>query len=124
MLILVLTYTVLAFGGLFALALVILRIGTLMGDCPVSAARARTAALTITTGFVAIGAGGAILIGAGIPFLAAAPLSAVMLALGCATLCLGLGFTHAVATLRAVTQPPAADSAAPLQPVEAPVAPA
>ena len=106
MLILIFSYILMAFGGVVALAVMILRIGALMGDCPDSAARARTAALTIATGFAAIGTGGVILIGAAIPVLEASPVGALMIALGSAALCLGLGFTHAVATLRAVTQPP------------------
>ncbi|MEP1522552.1 hypothetical protein [Ascidiaceihabitans sp.] len=106
MLILILSYILIAFGGVIALASMILRIGTLMGDCPITAARAKTASLTIATGFAAIGAGGVILIGAAIPVLQQEPAAALMIALGFAALSLGLGFTHAVATLRAVTLPP------------------
>ncbi|MDG1471015.1 MAG: hypothetical protein P8Q26_05565 [Ascidiaceihabitans sp.] len=102
MLFLTLTYIAIAAGGLIALALMILKIGQMIGDCPQSKAAARAAAVTITTGFAAIGAGGVILIGAVLPILRDEPLAALMLALGFAALCLGLGFTHAVATLRAV----------------------
>lgn len=95
-------YIALGFGGLAALAVMILRIGTLLGECPQSRATARAGAVTIATGFSAIGAGGVILIGAALPLLAQAPMAGFLLALGFAALCLGLGFTHAISTLRAV----------------------
>jgi hypothetical protein len=100
-----LAYVLLAFGALATLCLMILRIGTLMGQCPTTGAAARTAALTIATGYAAIGAGGVILVGALIPLLADAPLMGFLLALGFASLCLGLGFTNAMATLRAALSP-------------------
>lgn len=95
-------YIALGFGGLAALSIMILRIGTLLGECPQSRATARAGAVTIATGFSAIGAGGVILIGAALPLLAQAPLAGFLVALGFAALCLGLGFTHAIGTLRAV----------------------
>lgn len=98
-------YVALAFGALVALCIMILRIGAMIGTCPVSGANARTAAVTIATGFAAIGAGGVVLIGAVLPLMAAEPLMGFLLALGFASLCLGLGFTHAVGTLRAVVTP-------------------
>ncbi|MEM6304612.1 MAG: hypothetical protein AAF744_07830 [Pseudomonadota bacterium] len=107
MIIIATTYILLAFGALTALCSMILRIGALIGHCPDSSAKARTAAITIATGFAAIGAGGVILIGALLPVFQEAPLTGFMLALGFAALCLGLGFTHAVGTLRAVAGAPA-----------------
>ena len=80
----------------------ILRIGALLGECPQSRATARAGAVTIATGFSAIGAGGVILIGAALALLAQAPMAGFLVALGFAALCLGLGFTHAISTLRAV----------------------
>jgi hypothetical protein len=97
-------YIALAFGALAALAIMILRIGALLGECPQSRATARAAAITIATGFAAIGAGGVILIGAALPLVANAPLAGFLAALGFAALCLGLGFTQAVGTLRALMQ--------------------
>lgn len=102
MLVLALLYIALGFGALTALAAMILRIGALLGECPKSRATARAGAVTIATGFAAIGAGGVILIGAALPFLAQAPLAGFLSALGFAALCLGLGFTQAVGTLRAL----------------------
>ena len=95
-------------GGLATLALLsamILKIGALMADCPGGGPAARTAAITVATGFAAIGAGGVLLIGAALPLFAATPVPAAMVALGLAALCLGLGFTQAVATLREVLSP-------------------
>ena len=102
MLILALLYIALGFGALAALAVMILRIGSLLGECPQSRAIARTGAVTIATGFSAIGAGGVILIGATLPLLADAPMVGFLTALGLAALCLGLGFTQAIGTLCAV----------------------
>ena len=107
MLMLALTYITLALAALIALCVMILKIGKLIGDCPQSAAAARAAAVTVATGFAAIGAGGIILIGAVLPVLEDAALPGFFLSLGFAALCLGLGFTHAVATLRAVVRMPA-----------------
>lgn len=109
MILIALTYVVLAFGALTALCLMILRIGRMLGDCPQTRATARAGAVTIATGFAAIGAGGVILIGAALPMIPEAPFAAFLLALGFAALCLGLGFTHAVGTLRAVIANPLPD---------------
>jgi len=102
MTLLALSYIALAFGGLTALCIMILRIGAMIGTCPNTGAAARAAAVTIATGFAAIGAGGVILIGALLPLNAAQPVVAFLGAAGLASLCLGLGFTHAIGTLRAV----------------------
>lgn len=102
MLILLTTYVTLALGALITLSLMILKIGNLLADCPNNTPATKAVAVTITTGFAAIGTGGVILIGATLPVLVDVPYLALMLALGLAALCLGLGFSHAVATLRAV----------------------
>lgn len=97
-------YPIFALGALGILTAMILRIGRMLGDCPQAQTRARAAAVTIATGYAAIGAGGtflglaAVFAGQGTPFVA-------IVALGFVILCLGLGFGHAIATLRAVTQP-------------------
>ena len=111
-------------AGLIIVALLsymILKIGALMSQCPqgrtdTSAGTnpgARTAAITIATGFAAIGSGGVLLIGAVLPLLADMPELGVVLGLGFVALCLGLGFTQAVATLRSVLSPPALNPVAP-----------
>ncbi|MEX0300815.1 MAG: hypothetical protein AB3N24_00190 [Leisingera sp.] len=88
---------------LLAMALMILRIGTLLGDCPQSGRAAKAGAVTIATGYAMVGLGGVILIGAAIPMLEM-ELLGLLPALGLAAICLGLGFSHAVATLRAVVR--------------------
>ena len=100
------TYALIAYfavsaSALLALAAMILAIGKSLGDCPQTGRAARAGAITIATGFTAIGAGAVILIAATLPaFDSAAP--ATLGAIGLACLILGLGFTHAVTTLRAV----------------------
>ena len=47
--------TLLVLGGLIAM---ILKIGAMMGDCPISNGAARSASITIATGYAAIGLGG------------------------------------------------------------------
>ncbi|MFT7593289.1 MAG: hypothetical protein ACI8R4_000602 [Paracoccaceae bacterium] len=111
MLILVLTYVILSLGTLITLSGMILKIGTLLADCPQTTPATKAVAVTIATGFAAIGAGGVILIGAALPVLSGSPVLALMLALGLAALCLGLGFSHALATLRAVLHQATADVA-------------
>lgn len=117
MLTLALLYIPLALSAVVALTLMILHIGALVGDCPVTRARAQAVAVTVATGFATIGAGSVIMIGAVLPVLGDAPLVGLMLALGFAALCLGLGFTHAMGTLRAALVPaqpqpqPAGDAA-------------
>ncbi|MCZ4254559.1 hypothetical protein O4H53_03335 [Sulfitobacter sp. G21635-S1] len=110
MILLALIYLLLAFGALAALCIMILRIGAMIGTCPQTGAAARAAAVTIATGFAAIGTGGVILIGALLPLAVSGPVISFLLALGLASLCLGLGFTHAVGTLRAVLATPARDN--------------
>jgi hypothetical protein len=97
-------YIALAFGALASLAFMILRIGQLLSECPKNGPIIRAGAITIATGFAAIGAGGVVLIGAILPLLSNAPFAGFLGALGLATLCLGLGFINAVGTLRALMQ--------------------
>lgn len=90
-------------GAVVLLSLMILRIGALMSACPEGAPFARPAAVTIATGFAAIGTGLVLLVGALLPLFPEALDAALPLALGFASLCLGLGFTQAASTLRDVT---------------------
>lgn len=113
MILLALIYILLTFGALVALCIMILRIGAMIGTCRQTGAAARAAAVTIATGFATIGAGGLILIGTLLPLAISGSLFSLMLALGLAGLCLGLGFTHAIGTLRAVVAAP--DQGAPRQ---------
>ena len=105
-------YITFAIGTVIALTAMILHIGALVGDCPITGARARAVSISVATGFAAIGAGGVIMIGSILPVLAHTPFAALMLALGFAALCLGLGFTHAMGTLRAALAPEQPESAA------------
>jgi len=104
MLIYTFLYATLAMSGVAALTIAILHIGQLLTPCPERGSMARITALSIACAFAAIGAGGVILIGALLPLLAASPLVGMPLALGLAILCLGLGFTQAVAQLQAILQ--------------------
>lgn len=104
-LLLLAAYAVLAFGTLGVLGWMIIRIGALVGDCPASDARARAASLTIATGYLAIGAGGVVLGGAVAVFVEL-NLAATIAVLGFIVLCLGLGFSNAISTLRAVVVTP------------------
>lgn len=96
-------FFLIAASALAALSVMIFKIGEALADCPVTGRAAKAGSLTIVTGFVAIGAGAVMIIGAGV-FVALPQLDVegVMAALGLSVLCLGLGFTHAIATLRDV----------------------
>lgn len=96
------SYAVVSLAALVALASMILKIGAMLGHCPQSRAMAKSAAVTIATGYTAIGAGGVLLIGAILPVMRDDALVGLVGALGLAVLCLGLGFTQAITTLRAV----------------------
>ncbi len=101
------TYFILYFGlaacALIALAIMIFRIGAALTDCPITGRAARAGALTIVSGFAAIGSGGIILIAAfAMVLVPGLTLAGLMGALGLSLLCLGLGFTQAVASLRDV----------------------
>ncbi len=95
-------YFALALALTITLAGMILKVGTLLGECPDSGRAAKAAAVTIATGYTAVGFGGLILIGAGYVAIAPGELAGLLGALGLASLCLGLGFSNAVVTLRAV----------------------
>ncbi|MEL6960151.1 MAG: hypothetical protein AAGL89_14490 [Pseudomonadota bacterium] len=117
-LIYLIAYAVLSFSTLLALGWMVLRIGGLMGDCPAARDRAKAASVTIATGYIAIGAGGVVLGGAGVVFLGG-QLAVALAMLGLVVLCLGLGFSNAISTLRAVLAPPAPakEPQLPLEPV-------
>jgi hypothetical protein len=104
----ILAYFAIALGTLIALARMILLIGRSMGECPQTGRVARAAATSIATGFLAIGMGGVILIAATIPALdprtSANQAIVVLFNAGLASLILGLGFTHALRTLRVILQ--------------------
>ncbi|MEP2890633.1 hypothetical protein [Tateyamaria sp.] len=108
MLIIAFLYFILGLGAVAALSLMIMRIGALAGNCPHTRERAYVNTLSIATGFAAIGAGGVLMIGAILPLIAGGLFSALMLPLGFAALCLGLGFTHAMGMLRAALVDPTA----------------
>ena len=114
-----LTYILLGFGALAAVRTMILRIGAMLGACPDTCAAARAASVTITTGFAAIGAGGVIMVAAVMPLFPQTVFATFLLALGFVSLCLGLGFTHAIGTLRAVITDPKAQNR-PARPAPAP----
>ena len=98
---LVILYFTIAFCALAGLSLMIFQIGKALADCPATGRAARAGALTIISAFIAIGTGGILLVAGGaISILPFASLTGLMLALGVAILCLGLGFTNAVAALR------------------------
>ena len=107
-------YFIGALSVLVALAVMILKIGTVLGQCPDKGQAARAGAITIATGFTAIGAGCVTLIAAALPAFGLG-LMALCICLGGATLALGLGFSNAVATLRSImvdTKPVPAQPAA------------
>ncbi len=106
-------YFILAACALGALSFMIFKIGEALADCPVTGRAARAGSLTIVTGFVAIGGGGVLIIAAGV-FVTLPDLApeGIMAALGLSILCLGLGFSHAIATLRDVVAQAAKQQAA------------
>jgi len=91
--------TLLILGGLITM---ILKIGAMMGACPITNGAARSASITIATGYAAIGLGGVSLAGVIIPALMEIGPAAILCAVGFASMALGLGFTQAMGTLRAV----------------------
>ncbi|THH34410.1 hypothetical protein E4Z66_18410 [Aliishimia ponticola] len=104
MIIAILVYIPLALSMTAALSFAILHVGTLSAECPEQASAARISAFSIATGFAATGTGGVLLIGALMLIVPETHTIALAFCLGLAALCLGLGFSHAVATLGAVTQ--------------------
>jgi hypothetical protein len=107
-------YLGLALLMLLAMALMILKIGTLLGECPQSGRAAKAGAVTIASGYAMVGLGSVILLGAAIPLLEGG-LLALLATLGLVAICLGLGFSHAVAILRVVVRE-ALDAGAPTAP--------
>lgn len=97
-------YFVFALAFLAALASMIVQISRRMGDCPDTGRIARAAGVTIATGYTAIGGGAVALIGSALPVVDGGT-PATLFAIGFAALVLGLGFTHAVTTLRLAVQP-------------------
>ena len=89
-----------ALAALAVLTRMILLIGSMPRDCPETGPAARLVAVTVATGFCAIGAGGVVLIAAAFPIMAQTPVMAFFVRLGLAVLCLGRGFSLAVNTLR------------------------
>ncbi len=100
------TYLLVGLLNLGGLALMIHRIAAEARSCPLAGAAARAAGVTITTGFVAIGGGVTLLI-AVLVLVGPNPAMAIF-AMGLNGLILGLGFTHAITTLRVVVQGQAA----------------
>ena len=92
-------YFVFALAFLGALAAMIVKIAKGLGDCPQTGRVARAAGVTIATGYAAIGGGAVALIGSALPVVEGG-MPATLFAIGFAALILGLGFTHAVTTLR------------------------
>jgi len=107
MLAFILSFIGLSLAALVALTRMILLIGTMQQSCPENGPAARLVSVTVATGFCAIGAGGVLLIAAALPVLAEVPVVGFFVGLGFAVLCLGLGFSHAVNTLRLMLQGPA-----------------
>lgn len=105
MLVSLLSFVGLSIIALVALTKMILVIGTMQQTCPENGPVARLVSVTVATGFCAIGAGGVLLIAAALPILADAPVIGFFVGLGLAILCLGLGFSHAVNTLRLMLKP-------------------
>ncbi|WP_146346492.1 hypothetical protein [Falsiphaeobacter marinintestinus] len=116
------TYLVLSLITVGALSVMILRIGRILGDCPQTGTAYKAAAVAVATGYAAIGTGGVLLIAAGIAMAPVPHMQALPVALGLAALCLGLGFSNAIATLRGVVNPPEAAPKTPRVPeADAPV---
>lgn len=107
-----LTYLIISLLALSSLTIMILRIGALVSTCDGNPG-AKTAAVSIATGFSAIGFGLILIVGAGMALFAGAPFIGMLATSGFTALCLGLGFTQAVSTLRAVLTPPPAQASAP-----------
>ena len=97
-------YFVFALAFLAALATMIVKISRALGDCPQTGRAARAAGVTIATGYSAIGCGAVALIGSALPIVKGGT-PATLFAIGFAALVLGLGFTHAVTTLRLAVRP-------------------
>jgi len=89
--------------ALAGLSYMIFQIGHALSDCPTTGRAARAGSLTIVTGFIAIGTGAVMIMAAGVfTTFASIGIEAAFAAIGLSLLGLGLGFTHAIATLRDV----------------------
>lgn len=102
MILIYIAYFAIALAVLAGLSTMILKIGAMMGTCPISNGAARSASITIATGYSAIGLGGVLLAAILIPVLIEMGAVSLLSAIGVACFALGLGFSHAMATLRAV----------------------
>lgn len=100
-------YLIFALALLAVLSLTILKIGRGLAACPLHGPRARPAALSIATGYAAIG-GGVVFAVAGVLASVGGGLPQGLGALGFALITLGLGFGHALTTLRDVMRAPEA----------------
>ncbi len=98
-------YFVAAFAILALLDIIIYRVGSDMADCPKAPPGAKVAALAVSSGFAAIGAGGVILAAIIVPVFESASIIGLFISLGVVCICLGLGFGQALANLRAVVSP-------------------
>ncbi|QHQ37161.1 hypothetical protein [Algicella marina] len=96
------TYFALSLTGLAVLCTIVWQMGAAMADCPATGRAAKAGALTILTGFAAIGAGIVALVAALFPILTAGGLSPLYTALGFTGIALGIGFTFAAGRLQAV----------------------
>lgn len=113
---LLLGYFAAALAVLIALALMILAITRALADCPEKGPRARAAGVTIATGYLALGGGAVMLIGAFATL--SQGLETIFFSLGLACIVLGLGFTQAVTMLRAVVDGPVKPTVTPETPME------
>lgn len=104
-------YLLAAAAALVLMSVMILRIGTALSECPITGRAAHAGALTIVTGYSAIGTGAAFLVGAGaLVVIPEMPMVGLLGALGLCLLGLGIGFGHAVGTLRQVVGQAAAQA--------------
>lgn len=95
-----LAYLSVSLTALVGLATMIVVIARTLADCPEKGPRAKAVGIAIATGYLSIGGGAVLLIGA---FATLYPdFSVTVFSMGLACLVLGLGFTQAVTTLRAV----------------------
>lgn len=91
-----------ALTALIGLTYMIVSIGKDVGSCPHTTQVARVTAKVVSVGFAGIGLGGVILGAAALPAFEAAPTVGLLIGLGFTCLCLGLGFTQAIANLRRI----------------------
>ncbi len=104
---------------LASLAWMILAIARVLADCPDKGPRARAAGITIATGYLALGGGAVLLLGAFASL--DAGLEVIFFCLGLACVVLGLGFTQAITLLRSVVDGDAKPRLDPFPEASAPV---